>query len=255
MNFLTAVHTDVGIKKKTNQDAVLVKVADTDYGRVLLAVICDGMGGLAKGEVASATLIRAFSSWFEDRLPGLLKQGLTDEALCGEWDELIMEMNRKISDYGTDHRLSLGTTAVGLLLVDTKYYIVNIGDSRVYQITDRLLQLTKDQTYIQREMDLGNMTYEEAMRDPQRNMLLQCVGASTEILPEYHTGTFEKNTVFMLCSDGFRHLVPPDELYQYLNPHILKTEEEMSGQAEYLTELNKYRKEPDNISVALIKAC
>ena len=54
MNYLTAVHTDVGIRKKTNQDSVLIETAATDYGQVLLSVVCDGMGGLAKGEVASA---------------------------------------------------------------------------------------------------------------------------------------------------------------------------------------------------------
>ncbi len=254
-DYLAAVHTDAGIKKKTNQDAVLVKAADTDCGRVLLAVVCDGMGGLTKGEVASAALTKAFSKWFEERLPVLLMQGFQDKMLQADWEQLISDMNARISDYGTEHRISLGTTLAGLLLVGSRYFIVNIGDSRVYQITDRIVQLTKDQSYIQREMDLGHMTYEEAMKDPLRNVLLQCVGASSMIVPDYYTGGFEKNTVFLLCSDGFRHRVTPDELYQCLNPHVLQTEERMSEQAEYLTELSKYRKETDNISAALIKVC
>ena len=57
MNYLTATHTDVGIRKKTNQDSILVMEAETEKGNVLFAVVCDGMGGLAKGEVASSTLI------------------------------------------------------------------------------------------------------------------------------------------------------------------------------------------------------
>ena len=61
MGFLSVVHSDRGIKKNTNQDSVLIKEASTDYGDVMLAVVCDGMGGLAKGEVASAALIKAFS--------------------------------------------------------------------------------------------------------------------------------------------------------------------------------------------------
>ena len=69
MGFLSIAHSDVGIKKNTNQDSVLIKQASTDYGEVLLSVICDGMGGLAKGEVASAALIRAFSDWFEKVFP------------------------------------------------------------------------------------------------------------------------------------------------------------------------------------------
>ena len=72
MGFLSIAHSDVGIKKNTNQDSVLIKEAMTDYGEVLLAVVCDGMGGLAKGEVASAALIRAFSSWFEEKFPEIL---------------------------------------------------------------------------------------------------------------------------------------------------------------------------------------
>ena len=65
MNFKISTHTDKGIKKDTNQDSLLIKVAQTDYGKVLLAAVCDGMGGLAKGEVASAALVRMLSSWFE----------------------------------------------------------------------------------------------------------------------------------------------------------------------------------------------
>ena len=72
MGFLSVVHSDRGIKKNTNQDSVLIKEASTDYGDVMLAVVCDGMGGLAKGEVASAALIKAFSMWFEVQFPELL---------------------------------------------------------------------------------------------------------------------------------------------------------------------------------------
>ena len=72
MGFLSVVHSDTGIHKDMNQDAVLIKEAETDYGKVMLAVVCDGMGGLSRGEVASAALIRAFSDWFETRFPDLL---------------------------------------------------------------------------------------------------------------------------------------------------------------------------------------
>ena len=71
MDFIIAAHTDAGIKKEVNQDSVLVEIADTDYGKVCFAVICDGMGGLRKGELASATLIRYFSDWFDHTFPEL----------------------------------------------------------------------------------------------------------------------------------------------------------------------------------------
>lgn len=253
MNYLTAVHTDVGIKKSTNQDSVLIETADTEYGSVLLGLICDGMGGLAKGEVASATLTRAFREWFRTEFPRILYQGMEAEQLRQSWLNLIDDTNQKIADYGSELHVNLGTTVVAILLVGKNYYIINIGDSRIYMIQQDLRLLTKDQTFVQREMDCGRMTPDEAAVHPQRNVLLQCVGASNVIEPDFYTGEFRENMIFMLCSDGFRHVIKPQEFYQYLNPGAIQTEAQMQDAAKYLTELNKQRMEVDNISVALIR--
>lgn len=253
MNFKVAVHTDIGIKKKTNQDSVLVKVAQTDYGKVCFAAVCDGMGGLAKGELASATLVRSLSHWFEGEFPELLYQGLSMERLQNSWKDLIYRVNRRISAYGRLAHIDMGTTVVMLLLVDHVYYIANVGDSRVYLLREELEQLTKDQTFIQREMDEGRMTWEEARRDSRRNVLLQCVGASEQIIPDFSTGNILPGSIFLLCSDGFRHVITEQEIYQYLSPYRLLNEETMREGMVYLTELDKYRKEVDNISAALIR--
>lgn len=260
MGFLSIAHSDVGIKKDTNQDSVLIKEATTDSGRVLLAAICDGMGGLAKGEVASAALVRAFSRWFEEQLPFLLydKEGHAKQIEYSElqksWNELIDEVNRKIADYSAGFHAPCGTTLAAVLLVDNKYYAVNVGDSRIYIVNGGLEQLTKDHTFVQREMDEGRMTQEEAKTHPQRNVLLQCVGASSVIIPDFCEGTFSEGSVMMLCSDGFRHVITEDEFLKILSPAKLDTEKAMRDAAIYCTELNKQRKENDNISVILIKA-
>ena len=116
MEFLTAVHTDVGIKKQTNQDSALLMEADTDMGKVLFAVVCDGMGGLAKGEVASATLIKEYAIWFERDFPDLLYHGLTPELLRRSMENVVQQMNLRISAYGRGLGISLGTTVVGLVI-------------------------------------------------------------------------------------------------------------------------------------------
>lgn len=255
MEFLSVVHSDVGIKKSTNQDSVLIKEAVTDFGKVLLCVVCDGMGGLAKGEVASASLIRAFSYWFENEFPFILydKKEFNAEDLWTSWEKLISDVNHKIADYGAQFHVALGTTVSALLLIDNQYYIINIGDTRVYMIRQAVQQLTKDHTYVQREMDQGRMTPEQALTDPQRNVLLQCVGASQVVIPDYYQGTFERETMFMLCSDGFRHHITPEEIYSLMNPGTLKNEKNMRDAAIYCTELNKQRNETDNISVILVR--
>src|SRR5699024_10297292 len=124
MNFLTAVHTDVGIRKKTNQDSILLETAAIDYGQVLLGAVCDGMGGLAKGDVDSAILVKAFSNWCHRELPRLSYSGIEADAVRQSWTELILEQNQKLTEYGLNCNASLGTPAVALLLVENVYYII-----------------------------------------------------------------------------------------------------------------------------------
>lgn len=253
MNFLTAEHTDVGIRKKTNQDSYLLQQAETDYGNVLLSVMCDGMGGLAKGEVASCRMIRACADWFAHEFPQILYSGMNPETLRQSWQQLAERENTHIKNYGIEIRADLGTTISAFLAVGETYYIMNVGDSRVYLISDDVYQLTKDQTFVQREMDLGRMTYEEAYNSPQRSVLLQCIGASESVVPDFYSGPLYAEQSYLLCCDGFRHVVGPEEFYQYLNPSACTDEQAMHERLVQLTELNKQRMETDNISAVLIR--
>ena len=96
---------------------------------------------------------------------------------------------------------------------------------------------------------------EEAQNHPQRSVLLQCVGASDIVTPDFYWGQICADVVFMLCSDGFRHMVSNHELFEQLNPAVLIDEHTMSIHARWLSELNKQRHEVDNISVALVRVC
>ena len=149
----------------------------------------------------------------------------------------------------------MGTTVVAFLVVDDKYYIMNIGDSRAYMVSDAIYQLTKDQTYVQYEMDLGHLTWEQAQTHPQRNVLLQCVGASEIIIPEFSHGEYKTGEVYMVCSDGFRHVIAKEEFEKLMEPKKMDTEKALKDVAVYCTELNKSRQEKDNISVILLKVC
>lgn len=251
MRFIATADTDIGISKNTNQDSLLVKHAKTDIGEVLMAIVCDGMGGLSKGELASATVIRAFSDWFDNELPFELEN--TDMQIIGsKWSLMLKDLNVKISEYGDEIGSSLGTTFSGILFVEDKYVLVHVGDSRIYHIGSSLNQLTTDQTFVAREISRGTMTPEQAKTDKRRNLLLQCVGASKVVEPQIICGNTDKGA-YMLCSDGFRHEISEAEIYESLNPVNLMNKEAMHSNVKYLIEQNKQRHERDNISVILLK--
>jgi len=213
------------------------------------------MGGLAKGELASATVIKTFEGWFENSFPSMLERGFNADELSLAWDNIVLEQNQRLSTYAARQGTRMGTTIVALLITGNDYYIMNVGDSRAYMLTDQLYLLTKDQTVVQYQLDMGMLTWEEAQVHPQRNVLLQCVGASEVVTPDFYSGQVYPDAVFALCSDGFRHVIMPEEIYDKFNPGVLVSEQVMKANAVWLTELNKQRREVDNISVALVRTC
>lgn len=253
MDYIVSASTDIGIVKKTNQDSVAVKGITVEGKKCVLGILCDGVGGLQKGEIASATMVKAFSKWMTERMPYLLAKGITDDEIKNEWASLIGKYNDKIKAYGLEHKASMGTTLAAVLLLEDKYYIVNIGDSRVYEIKTEARVLTRDQTIVERELEQGKLTLEQAKKDPRRNILLQCIGVSDKVYPEFFSGEIKKNAVYMLCSDGFRHEVSPEEIYEHFKPENMTTVEQMKKNELALIELNKQRQERDNISVVTIR--
>lgn len=253
MHYIATADTDIGISKDTNQDSVLIKHARVEGKEILLAVICDGMGGLSKGELASATVIRAYAKWFDEELPYEL-DNVDLQVIGAKWSLLLKELNAKILEYSRENGIEgVGTTFSGILFVDDQYIIGHVGDTRVYHIGTALHQLTTDQTFVAREISRGTLTLEQAKTDKRRNLLLQCVGASKTVEPQIICGKAEKGA-YMLCSDGFRHEISEAEIYESLNPINLMNKDAMHNNAKYLIELVKKREEKDNISVLLIKA-
>lgn len=254
MEIKTCYITDVGIQKETNQDSLCIKVANTTAGRVALALVCDGMGGLAKGELASATVIGAFEEWFVQEFPSMLQNGLTAQALSEQWNAIVQLQNQRIGQYARGYGVGIGTTVVAMLILPDQYYVLNVGDSRVYEITANTVTcLTNDQTLIAQEIRAGRLTPEQAETDPRRSVLLQCVGASNVVTPEFVVGNTHANATYLLCSDGFRHVITNEEIHQYLNPHTAPTVAHLQQYGQALVDLNKQRLENDNITVVLLQ--
>lgn len=254
MNYLLACYTDVGIKKKTNQDSLLLERALVNEEQMVLAVVCDGMGGLAKGEVASATVVKAFSLWFREELPALLERNQLRTDLHKSWMSLLSGVHQKIYSYGKRNGLQLGTTVTAMLFGQEDYYIVHIGDSRAYEIKNQATQMTADQTLVAREVSRGKLTPEQAKVDKRRSVLLQCIGASEGISPEFYTGKVQEDAVYLLCSDGFRHELDEKEMLELFQPGALGDENLMEQRGREAAKKVMSRGEKDNISVILVRS-
>ncbi len=253
MEFIAMASSEAGRVKKTNQDSYFLEISTGAGGRLAFAVVCDGMGGLQKGEVASASVVQAFRSWAQERLPLLAEHGISDQLIRRDWTDIVLRYNEKLKLYGREHQIRMGTTLTAILLTASRYYVMNIGDTRAYEITERLHQITEDHTVIARELRLGNLTEEEARNDPRRAVLLQCIGASEEVFPDMFFGETRQNAVYLLCSDGFRHEISDSEIHENLRAERCISLESMKERLDTLIAVNMSRMESDNITAVAIR--
>ncbi len=254
MEVKACIFTDAGSVRRINQDSAMIKVANTKrYGRISFAAVCDGMGGLSKGEVASCKMVRALEGWFMDELP--LMQNLEKEKL---WDtietsllRLIARTGGEIRRYGRHRGIKLGTTMTVFLQIGSEYMTVNVGDSRIYLIDRKSARaLTRDQSVTQDKLDRGLISIRDRDLDPEKNVLLQSVGATVDLHPEIKRGEVEGDTTILAVSDGFWRKLEEEELHEKLCPQMCVTPEDMLSQCRKLASLAVKRSEEDNISVA-----
>lgn len=253
MEYLAAVCTDTGNVKRVNQDSVFVRIVKSGSREAAFAVICDGMGGLEQGEVASASIVRAFKEVFENLQKEIFLEKIKEPEIRKILTDVVMTENEKIIQYGREQQKMLGSTVTAVLFWQGHYYGVHVGDCRLYGLTEKIYQMTTDQTYVAREVALGHMTKEQAKSDSRRNVLLQCVGVKGDLVPEYIYGKTSRDGVYLLCSDGFRHEVSEKEIYELCQPKNNNKEQQMKKNLEKIVTLNRKRGEKDNITGILIR--
>ena len=209
MKLAHAARTDVGMIRSGNEDNFDV---DVNASRGIF-IVADGMGGHAAGEVASEMAVT------------IVKRELTDvndtsgTKLQKVLAESLRLANRAIHDRTITEvdKQGMGTTASVLVLFDSRYVIGQVGDSRVYLLRDGTLkQITKDHSYVQEQVDLGNLTPEQARYHPYSNVITRCVGASPEVEPDLYSGDARRGDVFLIASDGLTGMVDDRRLAQLL---------------------------------------
>lgn len=255
MRYLTAHYTDKGIQKNINQDSLMVLRGEYKKGEAVMAVVCDGMGGLKNGEVASSEVARLFSKWFQETFEQIKEKDEEEfeDELYESWENLLQYAHRQIRLYGQQNGIKIGTTATVFLLMQENYYFTHVGDCRLYELTENISCLTSDQTLASLgAMDNRNLIEKQRQKETS-SILIQGIGASEKIRPIYHSGQIRRKAVYLLCSDGFRHKISEEELLAAFDPVKMDSEKSMEEKAKEITEAVLERGEKDNISVILFK--
>ena len=191
--------------------------------------------------------MRAFYQWWNEEFPQYREEDLVWEAVSDALDQVLRTADVHIREYCAEENVKSGTTVSLAFLVDQYYMIKQCGDSRIYLVGENgLSQITKDHTWVQREMDLGNLTPEEAQVHRMRHVLTNAVGAGRELRIDTFGGELAEGESLLLCSDGF---------YDYLDETdegILMTENPAQTRLIAVTNHIKEKDASDNLTAVLL---
>ncbi len=254
--------TDLGRARDHNEDRFLVAdltrkaaslqpdVRQHDIGpRGTLLVVADGMGGAAAGELASematdtiyAHLVKTWNA--EDEV--------TPQRFAYRLKEAVEVANANIHAHAKAHPevRGMGTTTTAAGVLNDHLYLTQVGDSRAYLIRGgQAYQITKDQSLMQRLVEAGELTEEEAAQSERRNIILQALGPDPKVKVDLTHQEVRRGDVLVLCSDGLSGQVKKDEIAQ-----IVTTTPDLSAACDKLIALANERGGPDNITVVIAR--
>ena len=240
--------TDKGNFRDSNEDAFITE----RLGDLMLAVVIDGVGGEDGGEVAAEiarkTIINHFESSFDtEQKIELLKEAVTKA------NNAIVEERRLQPEYA---RMSCVLTACLVDVYKMRVHMVHVGDTRLYVFKDdKLEKLSHDHSLVGYREDIGQLTEEEAMNHPERNVICRDVGSEQhgmydEYFLESETFKFEfyPGVIFLLCSDGLSDYVTSSEI-----ANVLRRSISIEAKVKALIDLTNEKEGQDNVTVALME--
>lgn len=248
----TLVRSATG-NRQYQQDAAYItpsKALASNKKTRVMALVCDGMGGMADGGRASRTAIQMMVQGFqkveklpEVNIPGFFRQG-------------ILTIDQTIYNFPKESGKGSGTTMVACIAEDNKLYWASVGDSRIYILRgNQMQQVTRDHNYwlrLQEKVAAGEMTLEEARKQKQKEALISFLGMGNVSLMDINTTPFELQfgDVVMLCSDGITKTLSDDRIKQIITADAVRPEQKAEALVEAATHTNAHSQ--DNTTVALI---
>lgn len=247
--------SDIGVRRSENQDSF---VTEQLYDNTVLCLVCDGMGGANGGSIASSLACNTFLKHVKKKMSDIKTQ---EQLRFDEEDANIENMLKKavtatntavFRKANRDKQLSgMGTTLVCALIVNRNLYAVNVGDSRLYFVNDeKLVQLTRDHSYVQTLIDLGQITPEEASSNPHKNIITKAIGTQKKEEPDIFFKNLSHTNCryLLLCSDGLTNFVDEKVIHS-----IITGDDTLEEKCSELIATANKNGGGDNITAVLIK--
>lgn len=235
--------TDVGLRRHENQDTFAVEQGE----KLLIAVVCDGMGGAEGGQIASSLAVETFMK----EIRALLRADMT----AGQLRELASFCVAKANTAVYQRALQdpayqgMGTTLVSAVAGERDAVICNIGDSRAYLIHNgEMTRITHDHSVVQTLVENGDITAEEARTHPNRNLITRALGPDETTLCDAFDVSFAHGDKILLCTDGLVVTATDEEICR-----IVCADKRAEDKLDDLIALAKAQGAPDNVTAVLIE--
>lgn len=219
--------TDRGDVRDENQDSMLQLTGEVGGVPAALFVVADGMGGLSYGSQVSRYITNQFFRWWNQDFPQMMLAGRTSRDDISELlEQEIWDINQQIFRFNSSSQKRAGSTLSVLLLFSGKFYIKNIGDSRVYLLRDGILsRLTEDQSLVAQMVRECRMTPEEARRSGKKNILTMCMGMFAVPQSYSNGGELKAGDCFLACSDGLYNQIEENSISRILGLPCLNAQQ------------------------------
>lgn len=244
-----AAATHTGMVRAHNEDTI---GSDPSIG---LAVLADGMGGYNAGEVASGIAVALITKQTRELLSqlgaGQPEQNDRRDIAAEILNNAISHANSSIFHAASNQPqyAGMGTTLVVALLADNHINIAHVGDSRLYRLRgSELLQLTRDHSLLQEQIDSGMISKEAARRSQNKNLVTRAVGIEPEVEPDINSFEVREGDTYLLCSDGLNDMVEDDDIHLTLT----SLQANLSLAANQLVQMANDNGGRDNVSVILV---
>ncbi len=202
--------TDIGLVRNQNQDSY---AAGELAGGVVWAVVCDGMGGTAGGAVASSIAVKMIS----EKITSCFYDGMSDSSIKNMLVSVVENANLCIYEMSltNDEFNGMGTTVVAIIISNSNIYIAHAGDSRAYRISqDEMFQMTKDHSVVQRMVENGEITPDEAREHPSKHIITRALGVDPDLRVDFCQETMEQGDVVIICTDGLTNYVSVEDIFK-----------------------------------------